>query len=87
MRIAVAILVVSGLLAGCSGDRATWKAANALVVDCTTHKQLSFHVHLAADSRNATVFNEFKDSGDHLNDIRDARRSAGTYQQAGTRYR
>lgn len=85
MRIAVAILVVSGLLAGCSGDRSPWKAANALVVDCTTGKQRNFHVHLAADSRNATVLNEFKDSGDHLNDMRDARRSAGTYKQVGDR--
>ena len=85
MRIAVAILVDSGLLAGCSGERPTWKAANALVVDCTTKEQRSFHVHLAANNRNATVLNEFKDSGDHLNDLRDARRSAGTYKQAGDR--
>ena len=85
MRIGVAIWVVSGLLAGCSGDRPIWKAANALVVDCTTDKQRSFHVHVAANSRNATVLTEFKDSGDHLNDMRDARRSAGTYKQAGDR--
>ena len=85
MRVAVAIFVVSGLLAGCFGERPTWKAANALVVDCTTDKQRSFHVHLAANGRNATVLNEFKDSGDHLNDMRDARRSAGTYKQAGDR--
>jgi len=55
------------------------------VIDCKIDKQRSFHVHLAANSRNATVLNELKDSGDHLNDMRDARRSAGTYMQAGDR--
>ena len=55
------------------------------MVDCTSEEQRSFHVHLAANSRNATVLNEFKDSGDHLNDMRDARRSAGTYKQAADR--
>lgn len=77
--------MVSGLLAGCSGVRPTWKDANALVVDCATDKQHSFYVHLAANSSNATIFNEFKDSGDHLNYLRDIRRSAGTYKQAADR--
>jgi hypothetical protein len=74
-------------MTGCTLWPTGWKAANALVVDCFTEGRPRFHVHLAANSRSASVISDFKDSGNHLEDLRNARRSAGTYQPIDNHYR
>lgn len=74
-------------MAGCALSPSGWKASNALVLDCFAEGRSRFHVHLAANSRNAAVINDLKDSGNHLEDLRNARRSAGTYQPIDNQYR